>query len=382
MPQKIRDYLKYILPFTLGVLIFALITNYMGTMTLLWSVTDFLLFLLNKFIIGFGLAYIINIFVEWMMKSFRFPRWLGVTVSLLIFFGAIVWIIFFISPLIYDSIQQVLRVLPEYYGVIRDFLSNIAQSLSPEEQETILGFVSQFTDGLISLITRSFDLSSIQDLINSSARAIIDLMIGLVVMFYALIGKENIVAAGRRAVFAIFKKERAESLSALCRGFNHMFSKFIVGKVIDSLIIGVTTFILFTIFGLPLTPFLALIAGIFTMIPYFGPWIGMIVTAVILLCFNPVYVLYALAVFGALQLVDNLVIGPKLIGTMVGISPLLTIFAISVCGDIAGFLGMFLGIPLFAGIKAYIIDPFIKRRQRAEGRGQIGDDDGGGGDDG
>ena len=154
------------------------------------------------------------------------------------------------------------------------------------------------------------------------------------------------------------------------RDSNRIFSRFIIGKTINSAIIAVASFIIYSVMGvitgMPLAPFLALVAGVTNMIPYFGPVIGGVITVLILLCFNPIYALYALIIVIALQAFDAWYLSPKILGDRVGISPLLIIIAVTVGGDVAGFFGMFFGIPLVAVLKLLVYDPLVKKRLAAK----------------
>ena len=142
---------------------------------------------------------------------------------------------------------------------------------------------------------------------------------------------------------------------------NKIFSNFVVGKFIDSSIIGVLCFILMNIFRLPYALLISAIVGVTNMIPYFGPFIGAIPGIVIILMISPLKALGFSVLILALQQFDGLILGPKILGDSTGLRPLWIIFAITVGGSFAGVLGMFLGVPTVAVIR-YLFLGYIRRR--------------------
>ena len=142
---------------------------------------------------------------------------------------------------------------------------------------------------------------------------------------------------------------------------NTIFSSFIIGKSLDSLIIGIICFILMTILKLPYSVLLSVIVGITNMIPYFGPFIGAIPGVVLFLVISPIKSIIFAVMILALQQFDGLYLGPKILGNSTGLKPLWVIFGITVGGAYAGVLGMFLGVPV-VGVIAHLLNKSITSR--------------------
>ena len=132
------------------------------------------------------------------------------------------------------------------------------------------------------------------------------------------------------------------------------FGKFLSGKILDSLIIGILTFVILTIFKMPYTLLVSVIVGITNIIPFFGPFIGAIPSVIIILFVSPIKALWFLLIILVIQQIDGNIIGPKILGDSIGISAFWILFSILVAGKFLGLVGMVIGVPLFAVIYSII----------------------------
>ena len=150
------------------------------------------------------------------------------------------------------------------------------------------------------------------------------------------------------------------------RGFrrvDYIFSGFVLGKLLDSLIIGILCFIGCSILNMPYTPLISVVVGVTNVIPFFGPFLGAIPSALLILLVSPLQCLYFVLFILLLQQLDGNVIGPKILGGSTGISSLWVIIAILVGGGFGGVLGMFLGVPIFACVQE-LVKYLLNRRLR------------------
>lgn len=176
-----------------------------------------------------------------------------------------------------------------------------------------------------------------------------------------LIDKNIISLNVKRLLYAIFSKDKTDSFLNTVFECNKIFGRYIVGKTIDSTIIGILCFIFMNIAGLKYSLLISLIVGITNMIPYFGPFIGAVPGAILCLTTGWQYcIIFCILIF-ILQQFDGLYLGPKILGDSTGLRPVWIIFAITAGGWAAGVIGMFLGVPVVAVI-AYLIQRFINRR--------------------
>jgi predicted PurR-regulated permease PerM len=165
-----------------------------------------------------------------------------------------------------------------------------------------------------------------------------------------MFSKETLIAQLKKALYAVCKKETASEMVRFARESHRIFSSFINGKLIDSLIIGILCFIGMSIIGFEFTMLISFIVGCTNVIPFFGPFLGAIPSVMILLMVDPWQALWFTIFVFVLQQLDGNVIGPKILGDSTGLPALWVMFAILVGGGIFGIIGMFIGVPAFAVI--------------------------------
>lgn len=366
MKSKLKELAKYVIPFIVAVTIYAFITNYDSTLTMFRRIVQWLTFIVGRFAIGFGLAYILDLLATWLNTRFKMRRPLAITLTYIFFFGLIAWMVIFIVPLIGESVTQIVSMSSSVYERLPGWMEELSAYVSPDVFQNINDFVNESVASLIGVMKGLLNYATISNFVTSAGRQVMDIFFGLVISAYALIEKKSLIRNARRFTYAALKTERADALVLFTRKAHHIFSRFLVGKIIDSGIVLIISLILYTIFDVPLTPFMAVVAGVTNMIPYFGPLVGGVISCLIMLCFEPIYVLIVLAIVVAVQTLDGLVLGPKILGDAVGISPLLTIIAVTLGGDMGGFLGMFIGVPVLATAKKLLYDEWIAKRTEAQ----------------
>ena len=175
-----------------------------------------------------------------------------------------------------------------------------------------------------------------------------DLLIAFIVSIYFLNTKEIIAAHTRKMIYSLFSENKVYWIMRGCRRADTIFSGFVRGKLVDSLIIGILCFLGCTLLKFPYTPLISVVVGVTNIIPFFGPFLGAIPSAFLILLVSPLQCLYFSLFILALQQLDGNVIGPKILGDKTGLSNIWVIAAILVSGSFFGFLGMFFGVPVFA----------------------------------
>lgn len=175
-----------------------------------------------------------------------------------------------------------------------------------------------------------------------------NLLVGLIVSIYLLATKERFSATGRKLCYAFLSEERASLIIRGAKETDRIFSGFVRGKLLDSLIIGLLCFFFSSIFNFPYAPLVSLIVGVTNVIPYFGPFLGAIPSAFLILLHSPIQCLYFCIFILALQQFDGNILGPKILGDSIGLSSFWVIVAILLGGGLFGVMGMFLGVPMFA----------------------------------
>lgn len=329
---------------------------------------------LAPFIIAFFIAYLLNPIVHKIDRVFkkrifkeklpRLRQGLSIFFSYVFMLSLLTIAFVYVIPQLTASIQDItLNRLPDIYKVVYEYLNNLEAHYPDWDfkyiQEKFTELQPQLINFGTNLVTNIFPL--LFNISISIVKIIINFILSIVISCYMLTDKGTLSKNARRLVYSIFKKENAEYLCTTAKECNHIFSSFIVGKTIDSLIIGIICFILMTILRLPYGILLSVIVGLTNMIPYFGPFIGAVPGVLIYLFINPVQAIIFAFMILVLQQFDGLYLGPKILGESTGLKPLWVIFAITIGGAYFGVLGMFLGVPIVAVI-AYLLNSFINRR--------------------
>lgn len=332
--------------------------------------------ILSPFMLGALLAYVLNPMVHMFYRGIsrlssrtgiRLPHALHTILAILITYmivvGFVVLTLLFVLPEIARNLGDFVNYLPTAYDTVFDVLTRLQERFPNLEIGVIRTFLSDAMPELSS---------SLQDLATNMVPAlytismsivdwVIDLFVTLIVSIYMLYDKRRLMRTSWRILYAFVPQKHMAACQEILAECNRLFSNFVVGKFIDSLIIGVLCFILMSVLRLPYTPLISIIVGVTNMIPYFGPFIGAVPGVLIMLFIRPVQALVFSIMILCLQQFDGLILGPKIIGNSTGMKPLWIIFAITVGGQLAGVIGMFLGVPVVA-ILSYLFDLYLAYR--------------------
>lgn len=306
--------------------------------------------ILVPFFWAFGIAFVANPILKRIEKTIKTPRNLSLILTFIVIGGAIAIVVMFILPSIIESVNDIFKNIPDYVDSIEMFLLENNIDLTKLDQ---LKFLSDWDfnniDSVVNNLSKYFNVfSNVLFGVLSLTTGVFKIIIGVIISMYILKDKESFKLSIKKSVYAYFKKSNAESIIELGREANDVFSKFLIGKTIDSLIIAVIAYIGFKIIGTNYPMLMAIIIGITNMIPYFGPFFGGIPVSLIVLFYNPLIALYTGIYIIVLQQVDGYIIGPKILGDSVGVTPFWIILAILIGGGLFGVLGMLLGVPTFA----------------------------------
>ena len=236
-------------------------------------------------------------------------------------------------------------VVTEYYN---NALNTLTDTILPKAQELATALTGGIWTGIRSLVTFAMNL-----------------IVGIIISVYLLAMKEKSLARCCKMIYATFQQEKAELILTGLHNTNQVFSGFVRGKLLDSLIIGILCFIGCSILKMPYTPLVSVVVGVTNVIPFFGPFLGAIPSAFLILLVSPLKCLYFIIFIILLQQLDGNVIGPKILGDSTGISSFWVIVAILVGGGFFGVLGMFFGVPVFACLRMlvkWLMDRRLARR--------------------
>ena len=332
----------------------------------------------QSIIIGLVLAYLLNPIMEFLerklykrlkgkmktdQKAKKLSRGLGIAGAILFLLIIIILLIAAIVPSVISCIVGVIDTLPgnvqnfikvvqsgklgeyEVTGTISDMLTKLVDYVENWATKTLLPeaktYLLQITSGMINIV-----------------KAVINFIVGIIVAAYVLMIKESLIGQSKKAIYAILKPRQGNIIIETMHKADEIFGGFIIGKVIDSAIIGVICYVGCSILHIPDAMLVAVIVGVTNIIPVFGPFIGAVPSLLLVVVQSPWHALYLLIFIIILQQVDGNIIGPKILGSSTGLSSFWVMFAILIGGGLFGFLGMLLGVPVFAMIY-YIVQRLV-----------------------
>lgn len=349
---------------TLSMAVFFFIYRYHG-LAANWKI---LLNILQPIIIGFVIAYLVNPIVKWVekyllkwfLKRFkrehkarRAARGLSVAGALVFVIVLVAVLLSMVIPELYFSIERMVVQLPQQLESFIGWLEGYVSSDSPFStylEQALNSAIEMFenwarTDFLPQ--TRSL-LSSLTSGVISVIKLMLNIIIGVIVSVYVLMSKETFVGQAKKLVYTLLPPKTGNVLVEVIRKGNEIFGGFISGKILDSAIIGVLCFIVLSILRMPYVVLVSVIVGVTNVVPFFGPYIGAIPSAVLIMLSSPIKGLTFIIFILVLQQLDGNVIGPKILGESTGLSSFWVLFSILVGGGLFGFIGMVLGVPVFA----------------------------------
>ena len=291
----------------------------------------------------------------------KLSRAAGIVFALVIA-GLVVYAFFsMLLPQLYDSVVGIVSHAEDYYKSIDRWVTNILED-NPEIQSYVDSALGKIYDFINNWITTTF-LQDVQKLLTTLTSSVVafvkgfmNFLIGFVASIYILWSKETFQAQSKKIIVALLSPKGADHVFYLGRNIYRVFNGFVIGKIVDSAIIGVLCYIGILILKMPYPALIATVIGVTNVIPFFGPIIGLVPCAFLILLVNPLQAFYFVIFILVLQQVDGNVIGPKILGNTVGISGFWVLASITIAASLFGFAGMILGVPVFAIIYLLISD--------------------------
>ena len=320
---------------------------------------------LQPFIIGFVMSYLFNfilVFYEEKVLVFdlvknlkkKSKRGISIVLTYLTVFFIIALFMQFVLPQLVDSIAGLVNDVPTYVSNATKLIEELTRNLDANNEYVGMAMEkwNEIVTYTINVVTNVLPI--LGNVLKVVASSIWNIVLGIIISVYLLIDKEYFFAINRKITCALFSDKMASRIFELTHRTNEIFGKFLSGKIIDSAIIGVLSFVVFSIFKIPYTLLISVIIGVTNIIPFFGPFIGAIPSFIIILFVSPTKALIFLILIFIIQQIDGNIIGPKILGDSIGISAFWILFAILVAGEFMGLVGMIIGVPVFAIIYSVI----------------------------
>mgnify|MGYP004486478471 FL=1 len=366
----------------ISILLVVIFTNLPGFFAMLRSIGK----ILSPLIAGVVIAFLLNPLVVFVdnrlgpllakkMKKAQtaktISRVCGIIASLIV--GSLLIYAFFamLLPQLYESVTNIVDNAGEYFNSIERWITNILED-NPEIQGYVDKGLEQLRAFIENWVTTTFlsDMSKLVTTVSTSVFAVIksltNFIIGLVASIYMLWSKDTFRAQTKKIMVAALRPSAADRLLSLGRSAYRIFNGFIIGKLIDSVIIGILCYIVCAALKMPFTALVATIVGVTNVIPFFGPIIGAVPSAFLILLVDPLKAFYFVIAVIVIQQLDGNVIGPKILGNTIGISGFWVLASITIAAGIFGFAGMLLGVPVFALLYVIISDAVNARLRKKQ----------------
>lgn len=342
----------------------------LGHLDLVWRAAARVCGILSPFAGAVVLAYVLDPIVRWfcrhVLKGRQKHRWLGILTAYLILAVIAVLLVLLVLPQVISSITMLITSIPQYVANVQEFLRQVQQRLGVDTTRMVQA-LGRYDQVLTELTSAAQDMMpQIIAYVQGVVSNVVAIFTALAGSVYMLAEKEKLLRQLRAVIFALLPRRTAEQTLRVCRIANGNISGFFSGKLVDSTLVGVTLFLMMTVLKMEFAPLISVVVGITDIIPVFGPFLGAIPSALILLLADPFQSAEFLVLILVIQQVDGNIIAPKILGESIGLSALWVLFAIVVGGDLFGVVGMVLGVPVFATVYT-LFGEFI--RDRLERRG-------------
>ena len=369
---------RIIAVYAVGVIIVALLATFLiYRYEDVASLVDSVMTPIRPVIFGLIIAYLlspvqnaIQSFLEIRLRRFKFgktlSRILGIGLAILIGLGAIVALVYLIIPGLVDSISKLAASLPSYVQEIQTWITGL-QHGSVELKNTINTIIARASDAFENWMQNDFtkDITNIMTQVTTGVvdvvKFVFNFLVGFVISVYVLRDKELIKYQANKLGRAFLSEKTLDKVTKTLRQGDRIFGGFIHGKILDSLVIGMICFIGLSIMQMPYTLLVSVIVGVTNIIPFFGPLLGAVPSAFLILLADPLKCLYFLIFIIVLQQLDGNIIGPRIVGNNIGLNEFWVTFSLLLFGGIFGFFGMVVGVPIFA-LVYYLVVQFLNHK--------------------
>ena len=343
--QNILIIITYIALLILGIINFKHIVNFLS------SVIDILM----PFIIGFILAFVLNIPMKYYykksnIKNEKNKKTIAAILAFLTFLAVIILLIIVIIPQVVENIKQLVTNMPDVIKQAKTWLDFIlnefnissdvikqAENMQNDVGKILFGYISSWAPNIASGVT-------------SITTSIAHLFMGVIIAVYMLFSKEKLLSQINKVGQAYLDDKKYLQVKEICHLIAETFENFFTGQVTESFIIGILCYIGCKILNIPYASIAALIIGLTNIIPYFGPIIGAVISCVLILFVSPMKAIIFLVFSTCLQQFESNLIYPHVVGSSVGLSALWVLFAVTAGGGLFGITGMIFGLPVFSVI--------------------------------
>lgn len=354
----------------------------------LLKILNFLISAAMPMIVGFVLAYALNplmLYIEKYLKKIlckkknraKLVRVISLVLTFVLFLSVVFGLISVVAPEVVRSLANIIDSIPGALTRLQKWATNILEDypkvldVVKREINDVSKYIDSFSDDIQPFLMNILD--GVWVGVTGAFSYIKNFFLGLIVAIYLLLSKEKMQAQLKKSLMAVMSRPKCEKLFRISNDSNKIFSGFITGKIIDSIIIGLLCFIGVTIMNMPYKVMISVVIGVTNIIPFFGPFIGAIPCAFLVMLSEPKKVILFVIFIFLLQQLDGNVIGPTILGDSTGLPAFWVLFSILLGGGLFGFIGMLLGVPTFAVIYN-LFKNYINGKLKSKNMSTITDD--------
>ncbi len=369
----------------LGIITFAIILLAVSqNLTTVMGFLSGVLGILAPVIVGLALAFMLNILMSvlerrvfaFMKKSKkRVVRNLFKPVSLvstlILTLGFFVLLLFIIIPQLKDTIMLLVEKIPVYYTDLINWIESLVIRFGLDVNTEIFHNPKFDINNIYAMAQNFFTIESTSDILNTTMgvtssliSGVSNLVLGLIIAVYILAEKENIGKFTSRFFSAALPENVYSKAKEILSVASNSFASFITGQFTDALLLSTMCFIGMLIFRFPNAAVVSIIIGITALVPIIGPIVGEVIGCLIIFMESPIKALFFIIFVLILQMIDNNLIYPRIMGKSVGLPGVLVFIAVVIGGNIGGILGVLLGVPTASAIYALIINWLKNKKQR------------------
>lgn len=345
----------------------------------LTSKLSFITTVTTPIIIGIFAAYLLNplmtrlengMFGKWARSEKRSARTraraFALTLTMLFILAMITLLLMLVLPQLIQNIVQLFNNMESYFDHIYAFIDRISKKIPVLQQflSDSVKDINTFLSGIWN--NHSSEIMDFAGNVASGVMTVLDAMknvfIGLTISIYLLAKKEMFIGQSKKMVFAFVKPDKAQRFLGVCREASKKFLGSIIGKIVEAFLVGVLTFLVCWIVGIPYTPLISAIMFLFNLIPFVGPIIGAVpCSLLVLLSDKPSMTIWFIIIVCVLQTIDGNIIAPWILGDSTGLPAVWVLVSIVIGGGFFGILGMFLSVPVCAVLYMLFKD-FVENR--------------------
>jgi predicted PurR-regulated permease PerM len=315
----------------------------------LYLVRDLLLLMVVAIVIASG----IDSWVDFLQKK-KIPRWVSVIFTFLILVSLIVLIFSLLIPPIIDQVQQLAKILPQYFQILFEQFGRLKGVVGESAYENVKGVIGSFSEQL------GDTTFNVYEAVSGIFGGIFSLIIVLVLSFYFTVEEDSL----KKFIRSLIPLKHRAYVNDLVSRIQLQIGRWLRGQMFLGLVVGLLYYIGLSILGIKYALILAILGGLLEIIPYIGPIISAIPAVFIAFAQSPLLALLVIVLYIIVQQIENHLLVPKIMQRVVGLNPLVTILVVLVGAKIAGILGGVLAIPIATAFNVFLSDIFESKDKK------------------